>query len=238
MLANSSNNSAGVGALKDDIHKPQTFLHELIGFISAELPAWRSREDRKAATAETALTSQLCAHLSSASRHNGGWDSLQFRVEEPDENRPGRRVDLVAAPRGPAIVVEGRRYIDFDTLLPIECKRLPTPKDKDRDEREYVFCKNASTGGIQRYKAGHHGSNHLLGAMIGYVQAESPTDWSTRINGWIDGLTGVEVGWAAADRLMINSVNSQTGVAMLSSVHGRTGDLFDIQLRHLWIEMR
>jgi len=39
----------------------------------------------------------------------------------------------------------------------------------NRDEREYVFSKFSSTGGIQRFEAGHHGSNHVLGAMTGYI---------------------------------------------------------------------
>ncbi|AMN39040.1 hypothetical protein [Rhodoplanes sp. Z2-YC6860] len=238
MLANSANSSAIVGTLKGDIHKPQTFLHELVGFISGELPKWRGRVERKAATAETVLTSQLCAHLNSASRHAGGWDSLQFRVEEPDENQPGRRMDMVAAPTGTAIIVGGRRYVDFDTLLPVECKRLPTPKDKARDEREYVFCKHSSRGGIQRFKAGNHGSNHRLGAMIGYLQADGSTDWNTRINSWIDELADVEAGWTAADRLAIGSLDASGGSATLASVHSRIGTLGDIELRHLWIEMR
>ena len=50
---------------------------------------------------------------------------------------------------GVAICVEGRRHTDFDSLMPIECKRLPTPKGDDRDEREYVFSEHTSTGGIQ-----------------------------------------------------------------------------------------
>jgi len=50
---------------------------------------------------------------------------------------------LVAASCGAAVWIEGRCHIDFDPLLPIECKRLPTPRGKDSDEREYVRATNA-----------------------------------------------------------------------------------------------
>jgi hypothetical protein len=89
MLANQSNNFPQIGTLRGDVQKPATFRHELVAFITTELPTWRSRPDRKKETAETALTSQLCAHLNSVARHAQGWDILQFRVEEPDEQQRG-----------------------------------------------------------------------------------------------------------------------------------------------------
>ena len=91
MLANHTNSSPQVGMLSADVQKPATFRHELIGFIASELPAWRARPERKPETSETVLTTQLCAHLNSASRHAPGWDILQFRVEEPDEQKRGRK---------------------------------------------------------------------------------------------------------------------------------------------------
>jgi hypothetical protein len=188
MLANIAPETANLGSFGKDVHPPATFFLELLGFISNELPHWRDRHDRPTETSENALTSQLCAHLNSAARQSAGWDILQFRIEEPDSQVKGRRIDLVAAPSNTIVWVEGRRYVDFDTLLPIECKRLPTPKEKERDEREYVFNRHASTGGIQRFKAGHHGANHKLGAMIAYVQQETSAFWNARVLGWINEL--------------------------------------------------
>jgi hypothetical protein len=146
MLAN-TDTSARSGTFSSDLQKPATFRHELLEFIVGELPRWRDRADRPGATAETALTSQLCAHLNGVSRHSAGWDILQFRVEEADEKHKGSKIDLVASPSGATILVEGRRHTEFDSLLPIECKRLPTPIDRDRDEREYVISRHSSTGG-------------------------------------------------------------------------------------------
>ena len=135
------------------------------------------------------------------------------------------------------IWIDGRRHVDFDPLLPIECKRLPTPTG-DRDEREYVFTKDGTTGGIQRFKAGLHGANHTLGAMIGYVQSETVQHWDARIADWINGLIKAgQIGWIAADLLEFEQENPSKKIATLKSKHAREKGLPDIALRHLWIAM-
>lgn len=238
MLANIQNPSGQSGSLNKDVHLPAASLRELLDFISDQLPNWRDRVDRKRETSETVLTSQLCAHLNSAARHSGGWDILQFRTEEPDEVVGGRKIDLVPAPCDTVVWVEGRRHADFDALLPIECKRLPTPKGKDRDEREYVFSENSSTGGIQRFKQGNHGANHSLGAMIGYIQQETISFWSSRVSDWIKGLidTGVQ-GWSIDDMIKVKHNDPAKRISVLSSSHCREKNLTEIELRHLWIQM-
>ncbi|SRR5579871_2326391 len=236
MLANFPDPSLQIGVLAKDLHVPHTFLSELLAFIGDELPRWRDRPDRKKETSETVLSSQLCAHLNSVTRHAPGWDVLQFRPEEPDEKHRGRRIDLVAAPSGVNIWVDGRKYGDFDPLLPIECKRLPTPVSGDRDEREYVFSKFSSTGGIQRFKAGLHGSNHTFGAMIGYIQQDD--DWQRRVAEWIDGLISLgEAGWASTDHLKSQAIDEGRRLVLLQSAHKRQNSLPDISLHHLWIHM-
>jgi hypothetical protein len=238
MLADTPETSAHLGTLSRDVQKPATFRHELIDFIANELPRWRDRPDRSSATSETILTSQLCAHLNGAARHSDGWDNIQFRVEEPDETSGGRKIDLAPAPCGSAICIEGRRHTDFDSLMPIECKRLPTPKDKGRDEREYVISRYSSTGGIQRFKAGHHGATHAFGAMIGYVQEETTAAWDKSIAGWISSLADIaESGWSLNDLLQSTRIDIALRVAEFRSFHLRTNGLPDIELRHLWVEM-
>jgi hypothetical protein len=238
MLANFSDKTARSGSLSRDVHLPATSRYELIEFISDELPSWRDRDDRKAETSETSLTSQLCSHLNSAARHSTGWDFLQFRIEEPDEHHKGRKIDLVPAPCGATVWIEGRRHIDFDTLLPIECKRLPTPKSKDRDEREYVISGLSSTGGIQRFKAGHHGAAHRLAAMIAYIQEETMTVWDKRVAGWINELVkSKEPGWTAKDLLRLENNDEAQRIAVFHSEHTRDASLEEIELRHLWLSM-
>jgi hypothetical protein len=238
MLANISYASAQSGTLGKDVHLPATSRYELLDFIAGQLPQWRDRGDRKTETAETSLTSQLCAHLNSAARHSGGWDFLQFRSEEPDEHTKGRKIDLVAAPCDTTVWIEGRRHVDFESLLPIECKRLPTPKDKERDEHEYVVNRHASTGGIQRFKAGHHGAAHKLGAMIAYIQEESRTVWNKRVAEWIEErVESGQAGWSAKDLLHLERDDETLRLAVFRSSHTRENGLPDIELRHLWVEM-
>ncbi|MDN8037871.1 hypothetical protein [Burkholderia vietnamiensis] len=238
MLADFSDRQVQVGSFGRDVHLPSASLDELIEFIADELPRWRDHPDRSKQTSETVLTSQLCSHLNTAARHSTGWDILQFRVEEPDELRKGRKVDLIASPCGPTIWIDGRRCTQFDTLLPIECKRLPTPKSKDRDEREYVINGLATTGGIQRFKEGLHGGTHSRAAMIGYVQAETPQFWQGRLNGWIADLDVAKCpGWSLHDLIGSEFSFGASGLVMYHSEHVRTGGLPKISIRHLWIAM-
>jgi hypothetical protein len=238
MLANGLETFAQIGFLSAEVQKPATFRHELLAFISNELPRWRDHPDRPKMTAETVLTSQLCAHLNSAARHSDGWDVLQFRVEESDEQNSGRKIDLVASSSGTTICIEGRRHTVFDILMPIECKRLPTPQGKDRDEREYVTSQFSSTGGIQRFKAGHHGATHEFAAMIGYIQNETPEYWEQRVSDWINNLAGAnQPGWTAMDLLRREREDTAQRLAIFHSSHSRQNGLTDIELWHLWIEM-
>ena len=165
MLADNSNEVQS-GRLNPDIHLPSTAKLELVDFILQELPRWRDHPDRKVELAETKLTEHLCNHLNSATYYSTVWDHVQFQTETADEVRGGRKIDLTVKPRAAALIIEGRRHSQFDALFPIECKRLPTPDEKDRDEREYVITEPGTTGGIQRFKFGFHGSIHNFGAMI------------------------------------------------------------------------
>lgn len=213
-------------------------MHELLDFIADELPGWRDHPDRPKKTSETDLTAQLCAYLNTAARFSAGWDILQFKVEEPDQQKKGRKIDLVASPCGTTVWIEGRRCTQFDTLLPIECKRLPTPKSKERDEREYVINRKATTGGIQRFKAGNHGADHALAGMIGYVQKDSPAIWYDRLNTWIHELEGsVHTGWTIKDQLRTDATETKPELTLYRSSHARENGLQDIDIRHLWIEM-
>ena len=237
MLAN-IHTSTQIGSLSRDLHLPATSLFELLAFINSELPQWRDRSDRNPEKPETVLTSQLCAHLNSVARLSRGWDFLQFRTEEPDEQTKGRRIDLVPAPCGATVWIEGRKHVDCDPLLPIECKRLPTPKGKGRDEREYVITRHGSTGGIQRFKEGHHGAAHKVGGMIAYVQEETRSYWTTQIANWISDLAAIgQSGWTVNDLIDLINNDDASGVATLRSTHTRQNGLPDIELRHLWVSM-
>ena len=238
MIADSFDHSPKTGSIGTTIHMKAESLYELLNFISAELPIWRDRSDRECETAEERLTSQLCAHLNTAARMTEGWDILQFRTEIPDEGYKNRSIDLAPSPCGSVVCVEGRRCTEFDMILPIECKRLPTPRAKDRDEREYVFDKNATKGGIQRFKLGFHGSRHNYGAMIAYIQQDTAATWYDRVTSWIKDLVRAgQPDWSKNDLLDLVKASPDTGVTIYRSMHHRNSALTDIELRHLWLEM-
>ena len=163
---------------------------------------------------------------------------MQFRTEVPDEVRRGRSIDLALKPCGVALVIEGRRHTQFDTLLPIECKRLPTPRERDRDEREYVATATGSTGGMQRFKLGLHGAAHRVAAMIAYVQEQSFSHWLAQVNGWIRDLSSEnDSAWSSMDALHPLKDDSAVGFCTLHSHHQRGSGLGEITLQHLWIKM-
>jgi hypothetical protein len=237
MLADGSDR-AQAGTLDIGVHLPGEWLGALVDFIGAALPDWRDDPARPTKTAETALTAQLCARLNSLSRHARGWDFLQFKREEPDENAANRSIDLAVAPSGTIIWMRGRQYNEYETLLPIECKRLPTPSSSNRDAREYLYSKFNSTGGIHRFKVGHHGASHASAAMIGYVQDRDIPHWKSQLDDWVEGLCADEVpGWFDTDKLHLSSHDKARGVATLLSSHGRSGGLEPITLHHMWVEI-
>ena len=238
MLADWKRTPTFSGKLDGTIHLPKTSFMTLLKFIAQELPRWRDDPRRPARTAENRLTAQLCAHMNSASRLSPGWDFLQFRTEEPDETRELRRIDLVTAPRGITIIIEGREYSHYKFLFPIECKRLPTPAGARRDAREYLYSRFSSAGGVQRFKEGLHGAAHSFGAMIAYIQKKSIRSWLSTTRSWLEGLIAERTSnWEQADELHVVEMNDQQKTAQLSSSHNRINDLPPIELHHLWIEM-
>jgi hypothetical protein len=238
MLADERPDLGRSGGFAPGLHRSATWINRLIEFIAEQLPIWRDRKDRPPETSETQLTSRLCAHLNSASRKSDGWDLLQFRMEEPDTVRRERRIDLAVAPAGEVIWIDGRRYSDFDPILPIECKRLPTPPGTDRDKREYLRVAAGTTGGVQRFKAGLHGAGHRQAAMIGYVQAQGLIYWIRRIDLWVRAFARAKLaGWQMDDRLRLDVHDKLSKVAVLHSEHARAAGLPVVALTHLWIEI-
>jgi len=237
MIADTELSILASGLLRQNLFPPATSLQKILDFVASQLPLWRDRHDRPFAEAEDELTDQLCAHLLSASRHHG-FDFLQFRRETRDKVKGSRKHDLVIAPNSAVIEVEGRRHTEFDILFPLECKRLPTPAGRDRDEREYVFSSKKSTGGVQRFKAGHHASDHRVAGMIAYVQQSDIASWSSRVTDWIDGLLQDRVaGWTSTDHLVETLQDTRLRIGQFRSTHGREKKLEPITLHHFWIEL-
>lgn len=224
------------GRLRPTLHKPAAWLETLVDFIYSQLAPWRDDTRRTLMTAETRLTAQLCQFLNNATR-SAGLDSIVFQTEVPDASVSGRTLDLAPGPRGYVIWIEGRRHSLYDPILPIECKRLPTPVGRKRERREYLHTQKRTTGAIQRFKMGFHGSCHSMGVIIGYVQEPSLSGWLVRINHWVRVLSRARIlGWSQSDALGGGSQDVGRGIARHRSINARAGTP-PITLHHLWVDM-
>ena len=238
MLLADTKGQVAAGQLEPEIHLPATAKHAILDYIAGELSNWRDHPDRPSEQAEDRLTEHLCDYLNSVAYHSRHFDHFQFRTETGDEKNASRTIDLSVKPSGATLIIEGRRSTIFDTILPIECKRLPTPPGTNRDHREYVFSDKKSTGGIQRFKEGNHAATHTIGAMIGYIQRDTFEFWMASITEWINGLTeSSSPGWSSKDLPRLERHDQGRKVTVLSSTHERVQPLQEIELRHLWIQM-
>lgn len=238
MLLADTQGQVVAGQLDPQIHLPATAKHAILDFIGRELSNWRDHPERPFQRAENRLTEHLTDYLNNAAHRSSGFDHIQFRTETGDEENANRTMDLAVKPLGAALLIEGRRSTIFDTILPIECKRLPTPAGSDRDHREYVFSAKKSTGGIQRFKEGHHAAAHNLAAMIGYIQQDNADLWVARLGEWINELVTARIpGWSSKDLPCIEQNDRMRKLTILTSKHARADHLSEIEVRHLWIEM-
>ena len=227
----------GSGYLTPTLHRPSAWLETIVDFIYTRLAAWRDDPFRPHETAENRLTAQLCQFLNGATRA-AGLDSVVFQAEVPDPTVPGRTLDLAPGPCGCVIWIDGHRHSLYDPILPIECKRLPTPRDPDRERREYLHTQKRKTGGVQRFKAGLHGAGHSTGVMIGYVQEGSIPDWLRRINWWVPVLVRAGIsGWSASDALRLKAYDRTQRIAKHASVNARISGS-PIAMHHLWVDIQ
>ena len=238
MIADEPRPTPGLGTPDATLLDADAFHHAIVSFIERELAVWRDRPNRPQLNDEPNLNQTLCVHLNSASRRQN-FDAVQFLQEAVQV--AGRRADIGVMPLG-TIMVEGRTYEDFEQLLPIECKRLPTPKDKRRSDCEYVHgLSGHRTGAIERFKHGLHGPANQRALIIAFVQSESFTHWLIAINERLNKLAtvGADEGlWSPAEPL--SAETSGNDLYRINSRHRRlqspsSSDLIEIE--HLWLQM-
>lgn len=240
MIADESHHSPALGTPDSEVLDAGAFHEKIVSFIEQELPVWRDRPERPNLDDEPHLNEFLCGHLNSASRRQC-FDSVQF-LTEPVQTA-GRRGDIAVKPLG-TIRVEGIDYHDFQQLLPIECKRLPTPPDSRRSDLEYVHgVPGHRTGGIERFKHGLHGSTNNKALIIAYVQAESFTHWLAAINSRLIKLAtdGVDDGiWNPSEPLSDTASAHSSKVQRLKSCHRRLCppcSTANTEMEHIWLLM-
>ena len=239
MIADESRPIPALGNLDAGVLELGAFCREIVSFIERELPIWRQRPELFQVEDEPRLNQSLCLHLDRASRH--GFDSIRF-LQEPIQGS-GRNADIGALPVN-IITVQGISYHDYEQLLPIECKRLPTPSGSRRSDLEYVHgMPGQRTGGIERFKHGLHGRENRHALIVAYVQGRSFAQWQTVINARLvemanDGATA-EL-WSPAEPLSEPTSSKNAEVARLTSRHKRLQPpcCFDsVDMEHLWLLM-
>lgn len=239
MLADENPLRPCIGAPDAELLDADAFHHAIVSFIERHLPVWRDRADRPPVTDEPRLNETLCDHLDCAARHS--FDSIRFG-HEPYQT-PGRAADIAVKP-GKQIVVEGVRYSEFEQLLPIECKRLPTPPDKRRSDCEYVHgLTGHRTGAIERFKHGLHGPTNQRAIIIAYVQEEIAEHWQTTINSRLEKMASDKADgglWHPCEHLS-SCTSSCERLGKRTSYHRRCKPPADstlIEITHLWLQMK
>lgn len=235
MIADEQPQHPFVGAPDATLLDADAFHEAIVTFVEDELPAWRDRPDRPDADDEPRLNESLCDHLDTAARHS--FDVVRF-THEPLQ-MSGRAADLAVKPVS-RILVGTIAYTIFEQLLPIECKRLPTPRDNKRSDCEYVHgMPGHRTGAIERFKHLLHGPANDRAMIIGYVQSESFDHWLTTINARLTQFAADDVDgglWSPVETLSAAAITCCEDLLRLDSKHRRL-DSTSVHLSHLWLSM-
>lgn len=239
MIADESRPIPALGNLAAGILELGAFCREIVFFIEHELPIWRQRSSISAVEDESRLNQSLCLHLDKVSRRN--FNVVRF-LQEPLQG-PNRNADLGVFPLN-TLNLDGTNFDDEAQLLPIECKRLPTPPGNRRSDLEYVHGQPGHrTGGIERFKHGLHGPKNQHALMIGYVQAKAFEHWLGAINERLAKLAkgGADEGlWNPAERLDTEASGPSAKVQRLASRHQRRRPPCasgSVNMQHLWLLM-
>ncbi len=136
-----------------------------------------------------------------------------------------------------------RTQKSFYPFFTIECKRLPTPRSRVEEQKEYV---TGLKGGITRFKRNEHGIDLPINAMIGYIEKNDFEYWHNEINGWIRILNGTiekgkvsdkDISWGDDEILEKIYFND---IARLHSKHPRFNSTLTSQvtLVHFWVKIK
>ena len=238
MIADEQHLRPYIGTPDAELLKASAFHHAIVEFIERHLPIWCDRPDRPPVTDEPRLNETLCDHLDCAARHS--FDSIRFS-HEPYQT-PGRAADVAVKPVK-KIVVEGIGYSVFEQLLPIECKRLPTPTDSRRSDCEYVHgLTGHRIGAIERFKHGLHGPTNQRAMIIAYVQDGIFDHWRATINDRLKKMARLRADdglWAPFESLSPGT-SACVRVGKHTSEHRRCSppaNAISIEITHLWLLM-
>ena len=181
---------------KSELNTSRSSVGKLIEFLDKYLPEFPALFEKKTngtnIQAEDDISQEVWEYLQAIAHHTRKIFMFQFQRKERGSNRSSDFGVLIVKPFNSNPSREFFR---------IEAKRLPTGYGKR--EKEYV---EGNSGGIERYKRGHHGKDLSQSAIIGYIQKEDSSHWHTKLNQWINDLisNNVDEGihWDSQDLLI------------------------------------
>lgn len=227
-------NHSRCGSIDRTIASREIFIQRVVSFLYKSLPKWKNDPARPQIEDEPRLNATLCKALNEQA--DMYFKPIRFTNEDPQaESR--RKPDLSLGPSSGQIIISGYKYSIYDPLFFIECKRLPTTKQKDR-EKEYVWGKvgESASGAIQRFKTGDHASEHDTAGIIAYIQENDFSFWENTVNGWIQDFISSppsQCPWTTCDKLRRVEYNDEC--CYLASISCREKELPSIKLHHFWI---
>lgn len=136
----------------------------------------------------------------------------------------------------------GRQYSSYNArkFCWIEAKRLPTPNNVVRDEREYVFVDHSQfkkNGGIERFKLNKHGEGLPVAIMFGYVQSNTFEYWEEKVNQWLQTYSSMVRSYSNEKLVRIGPKANRFQSTHLRIDHKSSKQLDDITIYHFWITL-
>jgi hypothetical protein len=214
------------------------YVESVVSFIERYLPTFALNATIENDDNEWFLNDKLAQFLTHEARFPENLEEeFPFTFfPEPKSKKESGKPDI-----GAMIVIRTQR--NYDPFFTIECKRLPTPRSKTEEKKEYV---TGLKGGITRFKRNEHGVDLPINAMIGYIEKYDFEYWQNEINLWIESLNGtIEEGketiknikWSSDEILEKIYFNE---IARLHSKHPRinTTSTTELTLIHFWVKIK
>ncbi len=210
----------------NDLSVPQNHeVDSILAFIDlnvSDFPSYyRSTKD---SDKENRISDILVHHFELCKAESGGYFPFRFS-KNPTQSESDKETDI-------GVFVMTRNQMPVP-ILEFEAKRL----SESSNNKEYV-C--GMRGGIERFKRGHHSSHLKVCGMFGYIQSKTSTDWISKVNNWIGGLSDenidITIDWSDGKE-KLTKIDSFPSVEKLYSSHSRKSTNDSILMWHYLIEL-
>lgn len=190
----------------DDNHAVDTVIKFIDNIISG-FPSYYFSEPGLSSD-ENAITYHIVNYFNShLDDRSSGFIPYRF-VKNPPQQDSRKETDL-------GVVISSKSGPMFP-IIEFEAKRLSNTSNNS----EYVY---GERGGIERFKRNQHGTKLNICGMLGYLQDNVCSHWTTKINGWITDQASRldnDVDWKHIDEKLVRT-SSFTKVEKWRSKHKR-----------------